>query len=206
MHGVVAELSTAQNAHLKPSHLAASALSSADGGTAASTALAAASLPHLVASTADSPTGQDQAGTADHPHADPIPQAGTKAPPLPPPPPPGVGKPPSPPPPPPGGIKGPPPPPPPPGVKGPPPPPPPPGGKGGPPVAPPLPEGLKGPPPPPLPGGKGSPPPPGEIMFDCYPAHVSAQNIWLHSKISYKAQLAIQSGPQLHAVQCCIKH
>ncbi|KAL3154694.1 hypothetical protein ABBQ38_011243 [Trebouxia sp. C0009 RCD-2024] len=169
MLGVVAELNTAHNAHLKPSDLAASALSSSNAGPGASTALAAATLPHLLAP-------PPETAAADAPGS-PASQAetGTKAPPTPPPPP-GKAKPPPPPPPPPGGARGAPPPPPPPapgGVRGPPPPPPPPGGRGGPPGvrgAPPPPPppppppggGAKGPPPPPPPGGKGPPPPPGK--------------------------------------------
>lgn len=172
MLGVVAELNTAHNAHLKPSDLAASALSSSNAGPGASTALAAATLPHLLAP-------PPETAAADAPGS-PASQAetGTKAPPTPPPPP-GKAKPPPPPPPPPGGARGAPPPPPPPapgGVRGPPPPPPPPGGRGGPPGvrgAPPPPPppppppggGAKGPPPPPPPGGKGPPPPPGDPLL-----------------------------------------
>ena len=159
-NSLMAEMNAAHNAFLKPSDLGGAALSASDDAAAASTALAAASLPHLVASAPQA--GSSKGATPDaavqpNEHM----SAGMQSPP---PPPPAGGKAPPPPPPPPGGVKGPPPPPPPPGgAKGPPPPPPPPGGRGGPPPPPPPPGGAKGPPPPPPPGGKGPPPPPGKF-------------------------------------------
>ena len=187
MHDVVAELNAAHNAYLKPSELAASALSSSEAGPAASTALAAASLPYLVPPSLET-AAADSLGKAES-HVEigtdvpptPFPTgAQSPAPPPPPPPPPGGFRAPPPPPPAPGGSRGAPPPPPPPGaVKGPPTPPPPPGGKGGPPPPPPPPGskggppppppppggGAKGPPLPPPPGGKGPPPPPGKLLL-----------------------------------------
>ena len=174
MHGVVAELNTAHNAHLKPSDLAASALSSSEAGLAASTAVAAASLPYLVAPSPETAAADGLGKAESHVEtnmAPTLPPTGAQcpAPPSPPPPPPGGvrGPPPPPPPPLPGSSRGPPPPPPTPGgVKGPPTPPPPPGSKGGPPPPPPPPGGgAKGPPPPPPPGGKGPPPPPGKLLL-----------------------------------------
>ena len=212
MHGVVAELNTAHNAHLKPSDLAASALSSSEAGPAASTALAAASLPHLVAPSPET-AAADNLGKAES-HVETgtdvppthVPTAATfPAPPSAPPPPPGgVRGPPPPPPPPPGGVKGPPTPPPPPGGKGGPPPPPP-GGKGGPPPPPPPPGGgTKGPPPPPPPGGKGPPPPPGKLMLiacnswlPSFNPSASATQEWFYKLAGLAALLQITTGPHL---------
>ena len=153
-NNLVAEMNAAHNAFLKPSDMGGSALSRADDAAGASTALAAASLPHLVASTAlDAPNTGATPDAAMH-SAEPA-SAGP-APPPPPPPLPQA---------PPGGVKGPAPPPPlPGGIKGPPPPPLPPGGRGGAPPPPPPPGGAKGPPPRPPPGGKGPPPPPGKLV------------------------------------------
>ncbi|DBA90451.1 TPA: hypothetical protein ACH3X1_003718 [Trebouxia sp. C0004] len=154
-------MNAAHNAFLKPSDMGASALSTTDDGAADTTALAAASLPHLAATTPDATSSSDAATEAAKQSAESM-ATGDAARPQPPPSTGGVKGPP-PPPPPPGGAKGPPLPPPlPGGAKGPSPPPPPPGGKGGPPPPPPPPGVAKGPPPPPPPGGKGPPAPPGK--------------------------------------------
>ena len=168
-HNLIAEMNAAHNAFLKPSDMGASALSTSDDGAAASTALAAASLPHLAALTPDARSTSGAVTEAAKQSAEST-ATGDAARPQPPPLPAGVKGPP-PPPPPPGGAKGPPlPPPPPGGAKGPPPPPPPPGGKGGPPPPPPPPGGAKGPPPPPPPGSKGPPAPPSKpSVFSCFP-------------------------------------
>ncbi len=60
-NNLIAEMNAAHNAFLKPSEIGASALSTTDDGAAASTALAAASLPHLAATTPDATSTSDAA-------------------------------------------------------------------------------------------------------------------------------------------------